>query len=227
MNLLKFSALTIAIAASGSVDAMTTYTLHLEGTALHFFSPYECPDGPIGEDGNCVPPQETRPWRGTLELTAPDGDGTYLHNGMNLALTLSESTGMFYPSGHFLLSYPSTSGRNLRRPSRVAGRAAVVVSWLDLSDRRVPADSHLDLHRHDGIAIEENPFTGLTRSFGVITAAVPEPQTWALLLWVLLRSAACPKAGRSRRECGGCPPTSAHGNTLLPKSADDPAEVHG
>jgi hypothetical protein len=191
------SALALAI-ASVAANAVTTYLLDFQGTSVHFRNAFECP-GFI-----CEPPAVFSPFIGTLTLTAPDGDGTFTFDGSTSPGNLTLTLGQF---GH---STPLELG-NLGHPLFGAvisgGQVTALTGSAQQFDGTGPT-TWLFADMTTDVTDPASTHQGPTNSHAVIMAAVPEPETWALLVAGL-------GAGGMARRRGSSPKRAANTGSSL------------
>ena len=181
--------------ASVAANAVTTYSFGVSGTQVHLRDDWECP-GSVCPPGS--PSVIVSDWSGLFLLTAPNGNGTFTFDG-SLAepnLTLVFDQGGFSTAFSFGLPRPG-------------GQPPVVLPFsATISDGALTAlngGGHLfnvlppGYWMFDGTRVTfDNPAQhhyGQTFGSGTMalpSAAVPEPETWAMFaagLLVLVRIA--------------------------------------
>jgi hypothetical protein len=167
MRLHRLAAAAALAMAALHAQAVTTYTFDFAGTQVHVVDPQEC-NAPV------CPEVLISPWNGSLTLTTPDGDGTFLFNGdfsdpnMTLALNREQSFFLGGPLGPFSAviedgALTSLTGRARIGPPATWTFDGSAVSYFD------PQSS-----RHGS-------------TIGNATLALPalpvsESETWAMLL---------------------------------------------
>jgi len=177
----RLSAIALAIAASSAAHAVATYSFTYEGTQFSY--PASC------SQSSCDP-GPTSPWSGTLTLTvtggvnftsqgevAPYGDGTF-------GSTWDGYTGRdIDPNTEITISVDGHNPLNLNRNVSVTvfnNR----VSIFGNTQQFYPGVGNTALYIFNGKSIDMGavgPDRSETYAHGILTA-VPEPESWALML---------------------------------------------
>jgi hypothetical protein len=159
------------LVASSAARAIETFKFDIHGSLYHLFNAWECP-GQI-----CREPAITYPWHGTITLgTADSADGVYtVGNGLLSFLIDHSGSGGVRNGVEVFLGVPTLA------VSLVGGH----VSDISGSTERSPWEPR-SRYSFAGFQVtyaeEHSHHYGPTWGTGRLVAAIPEPETYAMLL---------------------------------------------